>query len=264
MIRLSLSPSLEPDADLVAAMVDALDRGLYRVAPTGPIRMTPSGIATGDASEWTDDTLDLSQAAGRLQWHPLPAQPGEPDAVPRRDQRIRRADPESLPDIRLVDEVEDLIDHSTIAPGRPTMERIRAAGAVHAAFARTALACRSATDGERRRIVTGLPALAAATLEPGEAPDGTMLRASSGLRDARLGIVDDLVEGGMRDCVKAIDPEILSLIPPCVSVAARSHPDHHDISYVEVGPLCFWLDPDLVPDAVETLRILTSLREGRA
>lgn len=262
MIRLSLSPTMEPDAALVADMIDALDRGLYRVAPTGPIRMTPHGIATGDVSEWTEETLDLSHAAGRLMWHPLPAGPDEPDPVPRRDQTIRREDPEALPDIRLVDEIEDLVDHSTIVPGLTIIERIRAAGAIHAAFARQALACRRATDDERHRIVDGLPAVAASILEPGEAPDGTMLRASNGLKDMQIAVIDDAAEGGMRDCPKTIHPEILALVPPCVSVAAREYANHDGISYVEIGPLCFWLDPDEVPTPVETLRILASLRKA--
>lgn len=251
-----------PNADLVAWMIAAIDQGLYRLTPSGPVSLTSEGTRIGDVSEWTDESLDLTVAAREFAWHPLPAGPNEPDTPPRRGIVIKKWNQETFPTIRISQEAGMMIDHAGIAPGGSVIERIRAAGRTHLAMARLALACRPCTDVENGLIDMAVSALVATSIQDDELDETVMVRVGNDWAPSSFQVSSDDVDGGMRRMTCAPDPELVAMLPSAIAVFTLLFPGTALVSQVTVAPLSIWLGRWDLPDAVGTLRALTALRDS--
>lgn len=261
MIRVA-DGNLVPDADLVERMIAAIDQGLYRLVPNGPIRLTTEGTRTGHLSEWTDESLDLADAACDFLWHPLPPGPNEPDPLPREQIVIRKRSADTLPTIKISREACMMIDHAGIVPGGSVVERIRAAGKTHLAMARLALDCRPCTDAENGLIDMAVPALVAMSIQDDELDETVMVRVGNDWTPSSFQVSSDNFDGGMRRMTCLPDPELVAMLPSAIAVFSQFFPGTALVSQVTVSPLSVWLGRWNLPDAVGTLRALTALRES--
>jgi hypothetical protein len=261
MIRVA-DAGLVPDADLVARMIAAIDQGLYRLVPSGPVRLTTEGAKAGDVSEWTDESLDLADAACDFLWHPLPPGPNDPDPLPRGRIVVRKTSDDALPTIRINREASMMIDHAAIASEGSVIERIRTAGRTHLEMARMALACRPCTDAENGLIDVAVPALVAMSIQDDELDETVMVRVGNDWAPSSFQVSSDDFDGGMRRMTYPPDPELVAMLPSAIAVFTQSFPGTALVSQVTVAPLSVWLGRSNLPDAVGTLRALTALRDS--
>jgi hypothetical protein len=213
-----------------ARMVDALQRGLYRVMPQGPMRTDKDGPRMRRMPAWTHDdapNADIADAAAILRWHPSAS---DADAAFERafvpdfetgvtitgSDRPPRIDPDTLPDIRFEDGASFWVDHDATAPGMPVQDRIAEAGRIHERMAARIIACRTGTPIERREVDLFHRALAATCTIELEEPFVHRVDAATPWNRAVVGAIENhfmLVRHRMQP-----DPDLLALAPMAASV----------------------------------------------
>lgn len=239
MILLSDKRDDQLPSDTAARMVNALQAGLYRVMPQGPLYTDANGVMHRMGAWNHDDAhdTDIADAAAILRWHP---DASEADAafegafVPKvapgmtitRSDRLPRTDPDALPDIRFGDGTSFWIDHDETAAGLPVQKRIAEAGHIHERMAARILACRAGTSIERRDVDLFHKALAATCAIDLEEPFVHRVDAATPWNRAVVGAIENqfmLVRHRMQP-----DHELLALAPLAVSVRLDAeHPSRN-------------------------------------
>ena len=275
MILLSDSRDRHLTVDTAASMVEALQAGLYRVMPQGPMRSSANGPGMRRMGAWAHDDhhdTDIADAAAILRWHPNASEadaaferafvPGVDTGMTiTRSDRLPIPDPDALPDIRFGDGASFWIDHDTTAPGLPVHERIAEAGRIHEAMASRILACRIGVPLERREVDLFHKALAATCTIDMEEPFVHRVDAATPWNQAVVGAVQNhfmLVRHRMQP-----DPELLALAPQAVSVRLDAEDPSRSTGKIPVVHLDSYrtvIDPEDAMTIMDAMRTFASRR----
>lgn len=249
----------EPIADdLAKRMIDAIDRGLYRIEPTGPSRMTANGLTTDPVSHWNDQTLDLAKAAATLKWHKQPRGKDESVQAASTGITISRSDPNRLPEIGLGDGLERWIDHSIIAPHLCVMDRIMACEQIHLAIAKRVLSCPAGDEAEADRINRILEAAIVSAVDPDEPFES--LRITSGNEWSGPLFEKMMDDDSMQPLDRKPDHELLDSLPLCIAAQMNLYSNAITTGPVVIEDYQTWLEPDDMPDTMEVIRTLADMK----